>query len=155
MKQSSDSPWGDDPEARPFERLAYAVAMALPELRVTRTTEAIQLSGNSETGATLLFTPEALEVRLPTVDWVHGAYGARASTRLLRRYLLRQLLRQDPEDPMGSALLRIQSLFRDACATRRKEFRKCRYCGESYPPEFRHARDVCHGCAEIHLGVVH
>ena len=31
---------------------------------------------------------------------------------------------------------------------------RCRFCGKELPPEHRHS-DVCHGCAERGLGVVH
>lgn len=31
----------------------------------------------------------------------------------------------------------------------------CRYCGESFNPGWMHDDDVCQGCAEKHLGVVH
>lgn len=33
--------------------------------------------------------------------------------------------------------------------------RRCRYCGQQRTPGHMHSEDVCHGCAERHLGVVH
>ena len=33
--------------------------------------------------------------------------------------------------------------------------RSCRYCGERVVPGHMHSADVCQGCAERHLGVVH
>jgi hypothetical protein len=33
--------------------------------------------------------------------------------------------------------------------------RTCRFCGNSFNPGRMHAGDVCQGCAERHLGVVH
>jgi hypothetical protein len=152
MNDYSFSSLVEDPDARLFERLALLVAKAIPELRVTRTTEVIQLSASDDFGATLLFTPETLEVRLPTVEWVHGSHGPHPSTRLAQRYKLQDLY---DDGDVESAPLRIVTLFLDACAARRKEFRKCRYCGASFPPEHRHSFSVCHGCAEKHRGVVH
>ena len=38
---------------------------------------------------------------------------------------------------------------------RRRRFRTCKFCDEKNPPEWMHARDVCQGCAERVLGVVH
>lgn len=32
---------------------------------------------------------------------------------------------------------------------------KCRFCGESFNPGWMHGHDVCQGCAEQHLGVIH
>jgi hypothetical protein len=33
--------------------------------------------------------------------------------------------------------------------------RACRYCEERFTPGHMHSADVCQGCAERHLGVVH
>jgi hypothetical protein len=38
---------------------------------------------------------------------------------------------------------------------RRRALRRCRHCGEEHVPGRMHSRDVCHGCAERGLGVVH
>jgi len=46
-------------------------------------------------------------------------------------------------------------LVSDARAKRRASFGKCRYCKVTLGPEHMHSADVCQGCAERHLGVVH
>lgn len=46
-------------------------------------------------------------------------------------------------------------LIADAREHRRAKFRTCRYCRKVFGPEHMHSDDVCHGCAERHLGVVH
>jgi hypothetical protein len=47
------------------------------------------------------------------------------------------------------------SLIQAALVLRRAKFRECRFCQRSVPPEWQHGTDVCQGCAERHLGVVH
>ena len=42
-----------------------------------------------------------------------------------------------------------------ASTARRRTFRWCRYCRELHDPGNLHERDVCMGCAEQFLGVVH
>lgn len=41
---------------------------------------------------------------------------------------------------------------REAGSARRQT---CRYCGEAFNPGWMHEPDICQGCAEEHLGVVH
>jgi hypothetical protein len=48
----------------------------------------------------------------------------------------------------------LDELLAAARRARGAQFRRCRFCGERFPPERRHG-DVCHGCAEKHLGVIH
>ena len=48
----------------------------------------------------------------------------------------------------------ILGLVQEASLARLREFRRCTYCGRSFPPEHSHG-DVCHGCAERHLGIDH
>lgn len=38
---------------------------------------------------------------------------------------------------------------------RQSKLRECRFCGERNVPGHMHSKDVCQGCAERHLGVVH
>jgi hypothetical protein len=47
--------------------------------------------------------------------------------------------------------LLIDEASRQRCAS----FRTCRYCNETLGPEHMQTDDVCHGCAERYLGVVH
>ena len=46
-------------------------------------------------------------------------------------------------------------LIDEASRQRRESFRTCRYCGRTLGPEHMHTNDVCQGCAERYLGVVH
>jgi hypothetical protein len=46
------------------------------------------------------------------------------------------------------------NLIQTARRQRRESFRKCKYCGIIFGPEHMDG-DVCHGCEEKHLHVVH
>lgn len=48
-----------------------------------------------------------------------------------------------------------RGLIKKARARRRRTFRTCRYCGGMFGPEHKHSPDVCDGCAEVHLGIIH
>jgi hypothetical protein len=58
---------------RTVERRALCVLAMLPDARVERTRDAIQIDHGAEEGIVLLVTAEALELRLPTVEWTWGA----------------------------------------------------------------------------------
>ena len=62
--------------------LAERVLVVLPGAMLERTRDAIQFDWGGEQGIVLLVGPEALELRLPTVEWTKGAYGPARSSRL-------------------------------------------------------------------------
>ena len=132
---------------RLVERNAARILEIYPLAHVERTRDAIQVdirtSHAPERGLTILVTPEAYEIRLPTIEWTAGAYGPAASTRYLKR--VRAGCVTDEA---------IRILLEDAIGRRDSEFVPCRYCGQPTPPEHRHGR-ACHACAERRLGVVH
>ena len=70
---------------RTVEHLALLVLKYLPEAEVTRTRDVIQLDHGGERGIVVLITPEAIEVRLPTIEWTKGAYGPAKTSRLWKR----------------------------------------------------------------------
>jgi hypothetical protein len=132
---------------RQVERNAARVLDLYPAANVERTRDAIQIDIRTDTdgerGVTVLVTPEAYELRLPTIEWTAGAYGPADSTRYITRAKAHRLTDEV-----------LASLLQEAIARRDAEFVPCRYCGCPTPPEHRH-RDACHGCAEQHLGVDH
>ena len=132
---------------RLVEHHAARVLELYPLAHVSRTLDAIQIDihtdPDGERGVTVLVTPEAYELRLPTTEWTAGAYGPAGSTRYLKRVTTRKTA--------GEAL---DAIIRDAIARRDAEFQPCRYCERPTPPEHSH-RDVCHACAERHLRVDH
>ena len=124
------------------ERNALRVLELLPLGRLTRTRDAIQIDDGDEAGISVLITAEAIELRLPTVEWTKARLWSCTASRLWKRIRLATLSDK-----------RLQSLICTARETRRSEFINCRYCKRPVPPEHRHG-DVCHGCAELHEGIV-
>lgn len=59
-----------------------------------------------------------------------------------------------PNDLPQQAII-VQALIQAAVAIRRCTFHICSYCKQPTPPEWQHNHNVCRGCAEKHLGVVH
>jgi hypothetical protein len=128
---------------RQVERNALKVLDLMPLGRLTRTRDVIQIDDGGERGLSVLVTAEAIEFRLPMVEWTAGAYGPASCTRLWKRYQFAALSDK-----------RLASLIRAATEARRNEFISCRYCQRLIPTEHRNG-DVCHGCAERHEGIVH
>jgi hypothetical protein len=93
---------------------------------------------------TVVVTPGAMQLRLPTVIWSKGAYDPIPASRFWKRVAT---------DGLDDAAL--AEWFNKAKQARQKEFRACRFCGKKFPPEHRDDRNTCHGCAEKHLGVVY
>lgn len=60
-----------------------------------------------------------------------------------------------PELAPAVALEVCRLLINEAGRQRRESFRTCQYCGRTFGPEHMHSEDVCQGCAERYLGVVH
>lgn len=127
---------------RVVERRALAVLDHLGDGEVSRTRDVIQIDSGGEAGIVAVVTAEALELRLPTVEWTRGSYGPAGTSRLWRRVTWDQC-----PSPLSD-------LIAEARAARQEEFRECRYCSGRFPPEHRVEEDVCHGCASRHQGVV-
>ncbi|WP_050632211.1 hypothetical protein [Bacillus andreraoultii] len=49
----------------------------------------------------------------------------------------------------------ILELLMKTINTRKRQYRKCQFCGEKVAVEHRFAKDTCHGCASEHFGVVY
>ena len=130
---------------RMVERLAERVLGWQPDASVTRTRDCIQIDHCGEEGIVVLVTPEAVELRLPTIEWTKGSHGPAASSQLCRRI---EDAFEIPDDELGAAL--------HACLeARREEFRVCKYCQRRLPREHMFAEDTCQGCASEHLDVVY
>ncbi|MES1024891.1 hypothetical protein ABN584_18900 [Gloeocapsa sp. BRSZ] len=131
-------------ELRGVEILAIEILKFLPIAIVERTRDAIQINSGGKKGIIVLVTPGVVEFRLPTVEW-RGPHSPVESSTLWKRVELRRRSRR----------VDWRKLLESALQEREQQFRPCRYCGEEFPPEHRHGDDVCHGCAEQHLGIVH
>lgn len=128
---------------RSVEYRALEVLLTLPGAAVSRTRDVIQLEWDGEEGIVALVTGEALELRLPKIEWTMGSYGPAMASCLWRRVAWDEL-------PDGQ----LADLFKQAQAARDAEFATCVYCGERFPPE-RMAGYSCHGCASKHRGIVY
>lgn len=128
---------------RAFEAFALGILDRLTGSTVERTRDAIQIGNYDDVhGVIVLITPEVIEFRLPTLEWPHPHVPA-ASSRLWKRVKWEGLTEG-----------RLVRLLEKAAAMRAAEFLNCRFCGQPFPPECRH-NNVCHGCSEGHLGIVH
>jgi len=123
------------------ESLAQRILDCYPDAAVTRTRDVIQMDLNGEEGCVVLVTAEGLELRLPTIEWTHGSYGPRCSSRLWKR-----VKADDISDK------RLRSLIESAVKARQDEFQACCYCRKRFPPEHM-TDDACHGCSERYRGI--
>ncbi len=95
-----------------------------------------------ERGIIVFVTPEAIEIRMPTLEWPHPHTPGPCS-RLWKRLSWERLTDK-----------RLVKLLDEARQLRAGMFEQCRFCHRLFPPERRY-EDVCHGCAEKQLGIVH
>ena len=129
---------------RQVDTMALRVIGYLPHATVTRTRDAIQIDANGAEGIVVLVTREALEFRLPTVEWTMGAYGPAYSSRLWKRV---------KADSVNDT--RLRELLDAAQYARSAEFQTCRYCGQKFPPEHRINKNTCQSCASQYEHVVY
>lgn len=95
---------------------------------------------SDEDGLVLVVTDDALELRLPTLEW--HIHTPRAVSKLWRHISLQE----QPE-------LDLRQLIADAQASQKETFGDCKYCGALKPEGWMHGKDVCQSCAENILGV--
>ena len=134
---------GNPESFREFERLAQQVLKTVAGARCSRTRDAVEVcyECDGETFVVLL-TPDAVELRLPTVDWV-TPYTPVLSSKLWKRVALEKLQEGD-----------LPKLIAGAGQAYAKTLRTCRYCKQKFPPCHMISRKTCHGCASKHEGVV-
>ena len=138
--------WG----LRVVDKVALQVHELIPESQVERTRDVYQFTLDDPGGLIVVVTPEALEIRLPTVGWTSGYAGPMSSSRLHKRVRF-----------VNGAEVEVENVAKLISLARRKrqqETRPCAFCQTPTPPEHAHSVDgkwVCHGCSERHLGIVH
>ncbi|HEY9615929.1 MAG TPA: hypothetical protein V6C64_03765 [Microcoleaceae cyanobacterium] len=130
-------------EATIVEQKALMLLEHLPGAEVERTRDLIQINYNGEEGIVVFVTPEALELRLPTVEWTAGSYAPKPSSKLWKRLQWNQVWANELADLLQAAL-----------AARRREFRNCRYCHKPFAIEHMFSKTACHSCASLHEGVM-
>lgn len=129
-----------------FERWAAQIWQLLPEAKVERTSEVIQLTTGDfrdELGLMILLTPEAMELRLPVLTWDGPCTPVKTSC-LWQRLTLEELKKSQ-----------LPGLITEAQAQQQQSFCDCKYCGQHNPKGWMHSLDICQSCAEKELGVVH
>jgi hypothetical protein len=130
----------------PFERLATQLLQHLPEAKVERTSDAIQLTTGDfrdEAGLVILLSPGAIEFRLPVLIWL-GPHEPANTSQLWQRIELSELTETQLPELIAAARLQQQQNFSD-----------CKYCGKHNPRGWMHSPDICESCAFDELGIIH
>jgi hypothetical protein len=94
-------------------------------------------------GLTLLITAEALELRIPFVDWV-GHHEPTMSSRFWKRVAWEELATDND----------LKAVVTEGMKIRRDECRPCKYCKRIMVPEHLYNEGTCAGCAYKHLGII-
>ncbi|MEN3341672.1 MAG: hypothetical protein V7644_1076 [Actinomycetota bacterium] len=97
---------------------AERVRALLPESSVSVTAHVAELVVEGEDGLVVLVTADAIELRLPTVEWTQGTYGPAEASIFFSRLDAEEL----PDELLAAELER-------ARAARRGGFLRCRHCG--------------------------
>ncbi len=117
------------------------LAEACPAGRWGRVGEYVRVEAGGARGWVALVSAEALEIRLPTTEWVMP-YQPVATTRQWQRFHWSEL------DEVGLA-----RVLTEAAEARAAEYADCVHCGESVADEHR-IDGACHACASSADGVV-
>jgi hypothetical protein len=137
---------------RHFEANAAYVLRELPLCVIERTRDTIHIFYEGETGASLLFTPEGFEVRIPSLEWVDNHIPT-PTTRLIDRYTYHDT--RVLESGFTYLTEYMIDLLHKAVELRTAGYKECKFCKKIFPPEHRHSEDVYQSCARIHLRIVY
>lgn len=133
---------------RRVDKLAERISQLLRGATVSQTRDAYEFVWEGERGIVVFVTSEAVEFRLPTVEWTWGYAGPEVCSRLWKRVKTESI-------ESDEALTRLIEAAREK---RAREFRPCHFCKGPTPPEHAHEIDgkyACHVCCENRLGIVH
>lgn len=133
-------------ELRRFEEYALQILEMLPGARAERTPDVIQINlgdFRDEKGIVVILTPEAIELRLPTLQWL-GPHTPVASSKLWKRINLDNSKNFD-----------IAQLIASAQEAQAQSFGVCKFCSQKLPSGWMSQQDICQSCAEKHLGIVY
>jgi len=164
LKQSIVDPDGryTSGPRRLFERIATVVTRWRSPFTLDRTRDVIEIrfSTGQGVGADLvvLVTPDALELRAPTIEWTEGSHAPAASSELWRRvvwsendHVYFRLVNAVEEE---NADAEIHEHLDALAAAHEASLKTCTHCNEVFFPD-RMAGGACQGCAEEFEGVVH
>ena len=133
-------------QVRVFEQQAFKILEAFPGAKAERTADVIQIGiggYGDETGVIVILAHDLVEVRFPEIQW-RGPHSLLSVPKKWQRLEGKKL--QD------TSLIEFIHAAQDK---RRKAFRYCKYCEKSKPAGWMHNQDVCDGCAEKYLGIIH
>jgi hypothetical protein len=133
-------------ELRTFEEHALQILEMLPGAHAERTPDVIQINFGDfrdEKGIVVILTPEAIELRLPTIEWL-GSHTSVRSSKLWKRI-----------DLHNSRNLDMAQLIASAQEAQAQTFGICKFCSQKLPSGWMSQQDVCQSCAEKHLGIVY
>lgn len=133
-------------ELRTFEEYALQILEMLPGARAERTPDVIQINlgdFRDEKGIVVILTPEAIELRLPTLEWL-GSHTSVRSSKLWKRINLDNSKNFD-----------IPQLIASAQEAQAQTFGVCKFCSQKLPSGWMSQQDICQSCAEKHLGIVY
>jgi hypothetical protein len=137
-------------EERPARTLADIICGILPTpVQQDVSEEGILLTAGGPGLVTVHMSDQGLVVSVFGIRW-DGPHTPTRNDRELCRLSWDELPAELPEQAVMAS-----SLIQAALVVRRAKFRACRFCQQSVPPEWQHGTDVCQGCAERHLGVIH
>lgn len=94
-------------------------------------------------------TNEGLEFGFEGTKW----YGHTPSPYLYKKHILiwkniEGLNIKDQQEIILDLLMKIIN-------NRKRQYRKCQFCGKKFATEHRFDKDTCHNCASIHFGVLY
>jgi predicted RNase H-like HicB family nuclease len=133
-------------ELRRFEEYALQILEMLPGACAERTPDVIQINSGDfrdEKGVVVILTPEAIELRLPTLEWL-GPHTPVQSSKRWKRINLE-----------NSKNINITKLIASAQEAQAQTFGVCKFCSQKKPTGWMFRQDVCDSCAEKHLGIIH
>jgi hypothetical protein len=132
---------------RAVERAALGIVDWRRPVEVSRGRDVIEIRfpdpGDEDLDLTVLVTGEAIELRLPTIEWTMGSFGPARSSELWKRLPLSEI-------PAGGAHELLGELHRALL----RRLRTCKHCRRRFLPA-RMTRNSCHGCASDVEGVVY
>ena len=135
-------------ELRKFEEYALQILEMLPGARAERTPDVIQINlgdFSDEKGIVVILTPDTIELRLPTLQWL-GPHTSVASSKLWKRINL---------DDSQNIDIDIPQLIASAQKAQAQTFGVCKFCSQKQPAGWMFRQDVCDSCAEKCLGIIH
>lgn len=133
-------PSGSPEDLSSMELCALQILELLPGAQIERTRDVIQLNYGTfrdETGIVVLITPEAIELRLPTIIGL-GSQTIISSSTLWKRV-----------EWKGKNQIELCRLITSAQLAQQQSFGYCQHCGSRKPAAWMVREDLCESCAHL------